>query len=30
MHHILPEMDSLVAIMDAGKQHMMAFDTEDF
>ena len=29
MHTLLPEMDSLVAIMDAGKEHMMAFEADE-
>ncbi len=30
MHNVLPEMDSLVAIMNVGKEHMMAFDADEF
>lgn len=30
MHNILPEMDSLVALIAAGKDHMMAFEDDEF
>ena len=28
--HVLPEMDSLIRIMEAGKDNMMAFDADEF